>query len=85
MLLHASHNAIIQGYLDPLTVDRGQTRYFTGEFGCAMLPLVILCAWMAWKGSGKVEPGQTILSTPPVLSIEAMGRLRKFVLSVHPF
>ena len=69
MLLHASHNAIIQGYLDPLTVDRGQARYFTGEFGCAMLPLVILCAWMAWKGSGKVEPGQTDDSVDPACVI----------------
>jgi uncharacterized protein len=49
VLLHASHNAIIQGYLDPLTVNRGRTNYFVGEFGCAMLPLVIFCAWMAWR------------------------------------
>lgn len=49
ILLHASHNAIIQGYLNPLTVERPQTKYFVGEFGCAMLPFVIFCAWMAWK------------------------------------
>lgn len=49
VLLHASHNAIIQGYLDALTVDHGRTRYFTGEFGCAMLPLTFLCAYWAWR------------------------------------
>lgn len=48
ILLHASHNAIIR-YLDPLTIERGWTRYFVGEFGCAMLPFVVFCAWMAWK------------------------------------
>jgi uncharacterized protein len=49
VLLHASHNAIIQGYLDALTVEHGRTKYFTGEFGCAMLPLTILCAYLAWR------------------------------------
>ena len=55
VLLHASHNAIIQGYLDPLTVNRGHTNYFIGEFGCAMLPLTIVCAWIAWKRRSEVE------------------------------
>jgi len=58
VLLHASHNAIIQGYLDPLTVDLGRTRYLIGEFGCAMLPLTVLCAWIVWRRRGQVEaPG----------------------------
>jgi len=55
VLLHASHNAIIQGYLDPLTINRGRTNYFVGEFGCAMLPLVIFCGWMAWRRRDQVE------------------------------
>lgn len=49
VLLHASHNAIIQGYLDALTTKHSWTRYFTGEFGCAMLPLTILWAYWAWR------------------------------------
>ncbi len=49
VLLHASHNAIIQGYLDALTTKHGHTRYFTGEFGCAMLPLTIFWAYWAWR------------------------------------
>ena len=48
VLLHASHNAIIQGYLNALTVNYGRTNYFIGEFGCAMLPLIVLCARIAW-------------------------------------
>ena len=49
VLLHACHNAIIQGYLDPLTINRGRTNYFIGEFGCAMVPLTVVCGWIAWK------------------------------------
>jgi CAAX protease family protein len=55
VLLHASHNAIIQGYLDALTVNRGHTHYFIGEFGCAMLPLTLLCAWIVWRRRAQVE------------------------------
>jgi len=55
VLLHASHNAIVQSYLDVLTVDRGRTHYFIGEFGCAMLPLTIFCAWIAWRRRAELE------------------------------
>jgi len=55
VLLHASHNAIIQGFLDPLTIDKGRTRYFAGEFGCAMLPFVIFCAWLIWRVWSQAE------------------------------
>jgi uncharacterized protein len=48
ILLHASHNAMFR-YIDPLTIERARTRYFIGEFGCAILPFVIVCAWMASK------------------------------------
>lgn len=54
VLLHASHNAIIQGYLDAFTVNRGHTNYFTGEFGCAMLPFTIIAAWMVWRRRAEV-------------------------------
>jgi membrane protease YdiL (CAAX protease family) len=46
VFLHASHNAIIQFYLDGLTVSRDRTNYLIAEFGCAMLPLTILFAWI---------------------------------------
>jgi len=49
VLLHASHNAIIQGYFDAVTVNQGRTKYFTGEFGCAMLPLTVFFAYWAWR------------------------------------
>ena len=55
VLLHASHNAVIQSYLDPLTTQHTWTKYLIGEFGCAMLPLTILCAWLVWRRRGEVE------------------------------
>jgi len=59
VLLHATHNAVIQAYLDALTVDRGRTSYLIGEFGCAMLPLTILAAWIVWKRRAEVESAPT--------------------------
>lgn len=35
-LLHASHNLLIQGLFDPLTLDRGPTEYLVGEFGAGL-------------------------------------------------
>jgi membrane protease YdiL (CAAX protease family) len=57
VLLHAAHNAIIQSYLDALTVNRGHTNWFIGEFGCALLPFVIFAAWVVWRWRGEVERG----------------------------
>jgi membrane protease YdiL (CAAX protease family) len=57
VLLHASHNAIIQIYLDGLTVSRGPTNYLIGEFGCAMSPLTIFFAWIVWRRRAEVERG----------------------------
>ncbi|MGS2739520.1 CPBP family intramembrane glutamic endopeptidase [Sinomicrobium sp. M5D2P17] len=41
VILHASHNLFIQAIFTPLTIDNGNTAYFTDEFG-AVLPLVTL-------------------------------------------
>lgn len=41
VIMHAEHNNIIQAFFDRITFDTGYTRYFTGEFGIA---LVISCA-----------------------------------------
>ena len=65
VLLHASNNAMIEGYFNPLTVERVQTKYFAGEFGCAMLPFIVFCAWAAWK----------VINSPASDSATAAGRL----------
>lgn len=44
VILHASHNTLIQAFFDPITVDNHKTRYVAGEFGAAILVLSILMA-----------------------------------------
>lgn len=43
-ILHASHNLFIQGFFDNLTIDTGNTKLFTTEFGCATALIYILVA-----------------------------------------
>jgi len=49
MFLHASHNFWIQGFYDPLTTDRGITKYLTGEFGVALVFVFIPLAYFFWR------------------------------------
>jgi membrane protease YdiL (CAAX protease family) len=44
VLMHASHNLIIQGVFDKLTADTGNTAFFTGEFGLVLALLGIVVA-----------------------------------------
>lgn len=55
-LLHASHNAIIQAFFDNVTTDRGHTKYFTTEFGIALVVPTLLIAVWCWRHSAEVEP-----------------------------
>ena len=54
MLLHASHNAFIQNFFDPLTRTDGVAKYLTGEFGIATLAAVGLFAWLYWRRRGEL-------------------------------
>ena len=59
VVLHASHNAIIQVLYDRITVDKGHTLWFTTEFGIALvIPAVLIAAW-CWKRSGEVALGHS--------------------------
>jgi membrane protease YdiL (CAAX protease family) len=49
MFLHASHNFWIQGFFDPLTTDRGMTKYFTGEFGAALVVTSVVIGYWFWR------------------------------------
>ncbi len=49
MFLHASHNFWIQGFFDPLTTDRGNTSYFTGEFGVALAVVSVVVGYWFWR------------------------------------
>ena len=65
VLLHASNNAMIEGYFSPLTVERIRTKYFAGEFGCAMLPFIVFYAWVVWKNFTETN-GRGVESATPV-------------------
>jgi uncharacterized protein len=54
-IMHATHNGIVQAFFDPITADTGRTRYFTGEFGIAMVPFSLALAWYCWRHAGDVE------------------------------
>ena len=49
MFLHASHNFWIQGFYDPLTIDRGFTNYLTGEFGAALAIVFVILGYWYWR------------------------------------
>jgi membrane protease YdiL (CAAX protease family) len=54
-IMHATHNGIIQVFLDRITADTGRTHYFTGEFGIALLPFTLTLAWYCWRRSQGIE------------------------------
>ena len=49
VIIHASHNLFIQGVFDPLTTDRGVTKYITTEFGIGLAVVYIVAAYFFWK------------------------------------
>lgn len=48
VVLHASHNLIIQAILDPLTESTGITPYIVTEFGVALSLAAVVTAWVFW-------------------------------------
>jgi membrane protease YdiL (CAAX protease family) len=54
-IMHATHNGVIQAFFDRITADTGRTRYFTGEFGIALLPFTLALAWYCWHRSDAAE------------------------------
>lgn len=57
-IMHATHNGVIQTFLDRITFDTGKTAYFTGEFGVALLPILLVMAWYVWNQMEKMEVRQ---------------------------
>lgn len=57
--LHASHNLFIQQIFDPLTSDRGPTKYVTTEFGIGLAIGYSILAWYFWRRRGEVVAAAT--------------------------
>jgi membrane protease YdiL (CAAX protease family) len=49
VILHASHNLFVQTIFDPLTADRGSTKYITTEFGVGLALAYTVAAWYFWR------------------------------------
>ena len=56
VILHASHNLFIQAVFDPLTADRGFTKYVTTEFGVGLALAYTVAAWYCWRKQGELQP-----------------------------
>lgn len=54
VILHASHNLFVQQVFDPLTVDRGITKYVTTEFGVGLAIAYTVAAWICWRKRGEL-------------------------------
>ena len=48
-LLHASHNAFVQEFFDPLTKALPITPYITGEFGIGLALVIAGLAYVSWR------------------------------------
>jgi membrane protease YdiL (CAAX protease family) len=55
VILHATHNGLIQAFFNRITADTGATNYFIGEFGIAMIPFILLLAGYCWHQSRTLD------------------------------
>lgn len=58
VILHASHNLFIQSIFDPLTEDRGTTKYITTEFGVGLALAYTAAAWYFWRRRGELPQAE---------------------------
>ena len=54
VILHGSHNLFIQGFYDPLTIEKDITNYFTTEFGFGLAFIYSIVAYFFWKQRSKL-------------------------------
>lgn len=64
VILHASHNALIQAIFNPLTGNTGITLYVIGEFGFGLALAAVVMVFMFWQRRSELPQtrlsGQTI-------------------------
>jgi membrane protease YdiL (CAAX protease family) len=60
VILHASHNLFVQQIFDPLTTDRGVTKYVTTEFGIGLALAYTLVALYFWSRRDEVGGNEPI-------------------------
>lgn len=55
VVLHATHNGVIQMFFDRITIETNYTNYFTGEFGLALALVTMLFGWYFYSRSSEIE------------------------------
>jgi membrane protease YdiL (CAAX protease family) len=63
LILHATHNSFIQSALDTLTIDTGNTAYFTTEFGLALAIMGVIVGLIFWRLGKNLNQTQEMSST----------------------
>lgn len=55
VIMHATHNGVIQAFFDRITINTGHTSYFIGEFGIALIPFMLIVAWLCWRRTDTID------------------------------
>jgi membrane protease YdiL (CAAX protease family) len=66
-LLHAVHNTVIQSVFDEITIDTGNTLYFSTEFGLFLALVGLILAFIVWRisiSSAKHKPAGVATAAP---------------------
>ena len=63
LILHATHNAFIQSALDKLTINTGNTNYFTTEFGLGLAIMGVIVGLIFWRLGKNLDLTPEISST----------------------
>jgi membrane protease YdiL (CAAX protease family) len=70
VIMHATHNGVIQAFFDRITIDTGHTHYFTGEFGIALVPFTVALAYYMWHRAETTNADALSAKTPhPLLAV----------------
>lgn len=63
VVFHSAHNAFIQWFFDPMTVNSGKTNYLVGEFGAAMVPFGLLLAIYCWNHAASNTASRSFIAS----------------------
>jgi uncharacterized protein len=66
MFLHASHNAFIQAFFDPLTRPATATKYLTTEFGAGLAIAAVIIGAIFFEKRGELPQTQLSQSSPAI-------------------
>jgi len=72
VVFHVTHNGVVQMFYDRITIDTGKTSYFIGEFGFALIPVLIVLTVYSLKQMSKMVEN-THPKVIPIASYQSKG------------